>query len=631
MSRKIKHSDHQEYLIHCFKALKSLLSAKKSKACNDVPKPHKKDIPAAYHLQQAFGLSSFEFWSLICCAGMEYDSSLAGLIREKYNISVPSISFLLGIIPGPHWDAFSPEKALRKTDLIHLEQSGLHVNSTIRLPEKVLHFLNGFNFFDPDLSAWCFPLEPAREKIPDELYAWLNGGEVVHGTLNCYGQDIEQIRAVVSSLLGNNGFAAYEIDRSILDLDAGTQEHLFKICLRDALLSRIIWFINAGTALSPTQERSLKRLSALCADSLVIAGASPIRYIHGIRHVEIKRGSVQSQVHQWESALADTPVNGSFKKILGTFSLSPSQIKKAAESIDGVRDPETARKMLWDACRKESRAAVPEFIEQIESAYSWEDLVLPEATLEHIKSISLQVKYRYQVVEEWGFGHKSTRGLGVAALFHGPSGTGKTLAAEVLSRHLALDLYKIDLSAVVSKYIGETEKNLAKVFDTATRANAILFFDEADALFGRRTEIKDAHDRYANIEVSYLLQRMENYPGLSILTTNLRDNIDDAFIRRIRFSIAFPFPDQVLRKRIWERVIPDRVPVKDIDYSKLAQLRICGGNIRNIALHSAYFAADSEEALGMEHVLKAARVEYAKLERPLTETEIKNWKTHEKQ
>jgi SpoVK/Ycf46/Vps4 family AAA+-type ATPase len=213
----------------------------------------------------------------------------------------------------------------------------------------------------------------------------------------------------------------------------------------------------------------------------------------------------------------------------------------------------------------------------------------------------------------------------VAALFSGTSGTGKTLAAEVLAAELRLDLYRIDLSSVVSKYIGETEKNLRRVFDAAEEGGAILFFDEADALFGKRSAVRDSHDRYANIEVGYLLQRMENYRGLAVLATNLRSALDPAFLRRIRFVVTFPFPDANHRAEIWRRVFPAEMPRTGLDLERLARLDVAGGSIRNIALNAAFLALDAGEPVSMAHLRQAAHAEYAKLERPLTAAEIGGW------
>jgi SpoVK/Ycf46/Vps4 family AAA+-type ATPase len=237
----------------------------------------------------------------------------------------------------------------------------------------------------------------------------------------------------------------------------------------------------------------------------------------------------------------------------------------------------------------------------------------------------VHVRQRSKVYETWGFTTKGTRGLGISALFAGASGTGKTMAAEVLAGELRLDLYRIDLSQVVSKYIGETEKNLRRVFDAAEEGSAILLFDEADALFGKRSEVKDSHDRYANIEVSYLLQRMEAYRGLAVLTTNMKNALDQAFLRRIRFVVQFPFPDAAQRAEIWRRIFPADTPTEDLKVDKLARLNVSGGNIRNIALNAAFLAADAGEPVGMAHLLRAARGEYSKLEKPLTEPEIGGW------
>ena len=241
-----------------------------------------------------------------------------------------------------------------------------------------------------------------------------------------------------------------------------------------------------------------------------------------------------------------------------------------------------------------------------------------------MRQVAAQVRRRLQVYEEWGFG-AAGRGLGISALFAGPSGTGKTMASEVLARELGVDLYRIDLSQVVSKYIGETEKNLRWVFDAAEGGGVILLFDEADALFGKRSDVRDSHDRYANIEVSYLLQRMEAYRGLAILTTNMRGALDPAFLRRLRFVVEFPFPDAAGRAEIWRRVFPASTPTDGLDPQRLAQLTLAGGNIRNIALNAAFMAADGGRPVCMADLLQAARTECAKVERPLADAEVRGW------
>jgi SpoVK/Ycf46/Vps4 family AAA+-type ATPase len=230
-----------------------------------------------------------------------------------------------------------------------------------------------------------------------------------------------------------------------------------------------------------------------------------------------------------------------------------------------------------------------------------------------------------KVYESWGFAARGSRGLGISALFAGASGTGKTMAAEVLANELRLDLFRIDLSQVVSKYIGETEKNLSRVFDAAEEGASILLFDEADALFGKRSEVKDSHDRYANVEVSYLLQRMEAYRGLAILTSNRKNALDQAFLRRIRFVIDFPFPEVAQRAEMWRRVFPLHTPTEGLQIDRLARLRVSGGNIQNIAIGAAFLAADAQQPVRMQHLLSATRSEFAKLETPLADAEVAGW------
>ena len=327
-------------------------------------------------------------------------------------------------------------------------------------------------------------------------------------------------------------------------------------------------------------------------------------------------------------------IEGQLDTVATQFDLSPRQISIAGEQAlqstqdsDATADPDpqVLEHALWHQCRVLARHDLDELAQRIEPKAQRQDLILPEAQLRILDDIATHARQRATVYERWGFGDKSNRGLGISALFWGASGTGKTTAAEVLAGQLRLDMYRIDLSSVVSKYIGETEKNLRRVFDAAEAGGSILLFDEADALFGKRSEVKDSHDRHANIEVSYLLQRMEAYHGLAILTTNLKDNLDSAFLRRIRFVVRFPFPDAAQRADIWRRVLPKRTPTRDLDIAKLAKLNVTGGNINNIALGAAFCAADEGQPVSMKHLLRATQAEYAKLDKPLTESEIKGW------
>ena len=310
----------------------------------------------------------------------------------------------------------------------------------------------------------------------------------------------------------------------------------------------------------------------------------------------------------------------------GTFRLNGGQIGDAATTARNLarwRDPaalQLTNADLYAACRLQSNRKLASLAQKITPHYGWDDIVLPPAQQEQLQAICNQVKYRSQIYDTWGFDQKLSMGKGVSALFSGPPGTGKTMAADILAHELGLDLYKIDLSTMVSKFIGETEKNLARIFNEARTSNAILFFDEADALFGKRTEVKDAHDRYANIETSYLLQKMEEYDGVVILATNFRKNMDEAFMRRLHFTIEFPFPDEAERRRIWTQIWPAATPRSaDLDLEFLAErIELAGGNIRNIALASAFLAADNGGQVTMQHLIQATRSEYRKLGKVLT-------------
>ncbi|MCW5581783.1 MAG: ATP-binding protein [Luteimonas sp.] len=299
----------------------------------------------------------------------------------------------------------------------------------------------------------------------------------------------------------------------------------------------------------------------------------------------------------------------------------------AARQLADAMDPESVHQIAWTALREHSREGLDQLAQRIDSTTTLDDLVLPAAQASLLANIGRQLQHRRRVYRDWGFAGRGARGLGIAALFAGESGTGKTMAAEIIGHSLGLDVYKVDLSAVVNKYIGETEKNLERIFSEAQGSDAVLFFDEADALFGKRSEVKDAHDRYANIETAYLLQRTEEYNGLVILATNLKKNMDEAFIRRLHFTVEFPFPEEAERLEIWRRTFPPEVPrLDDIDLPFLARkLRVTGGNIRNIILTAAFLAAEDGAPLGMRHLIRAAGHEYQKMGKLVVESDFEQY------
>jgi SpoVK/Ycf46/Vps4 family AAA+-type ATPase len=347
-----------------------------------------------------------------------------------------------------------------------------------------------------------------------------------------------------------------------------------------------------------------------------------------LRTLDVDKPTRDEQRAVWETLLGEATkgVNGHLGALVAQFNFSFPVIRACVqEALASGAQGEALGVALWDAGCSQARPRLEDLAQRLVPRATWDDLVLAEGEKAMLREIATHVAHRTTVYETWGFSGTSSRGLGISALFAGASGTGKTMAAEVLASTLRLDLYRIDLSGVVSKYIGETEKNLRRVFDAADEGGAILFFDEADALFGKRSEVKDSHDRYANIEINYLLQRMESYRGLAVLATNMKGALDPAFLRRIRFVINFPFPDAAQRAELWRRMFPPATPTEGLDAVKLARLNIPGGNIRNIALNAAFLAAQTAEPVRMPHILRAVRSEYAKLERPLVEAEIKDF------
>jgi AAA+ superfamily predicted ATPase len=337
--------------------------------------------------------------------------------------------------------------------------------------------------------------------------------------------------------------------------------------------------------------------------------------------VAVVRTSRPTRLEQrslWRTALAThaNSVNGEIDAITQQFDFGTDAIAEVVLRA-ARRGGEITGRSLWATCREQTGAALDEMARRIVPSYGWDDIVVSEDVRTQLREVSAQVRQRSRVYETWGFGAQLGRGRGITALFAGPTGTGKTMAAEIIAADLELDLYRIDLAGVVSKYIGETEKNLRRVFDAAERSGAILFFDEADALFGTRTEVRDSHDRYANLEINYLLQRMEDYSGLAILATNRRSALDAAFLRRLRFVIDFPFPAADDRRRIWGRVFPVQADIDALELAFLSNLDLSGGNIRSIAVNAAFLAAADGTPICMTHLVRSAAREYVKLSKPI--------------
>jgi SpoVK/Ycf46/Vps4 family AAA+-type ATPase len=329
--------------------------------------------------------------------------------------------------------------------------------------------------------------------------------------------------------------------------------------------------------------------------------------------VHLPRPGYSLRVDLWEARRDRLPDEVDTEALAATFRLTAGQIDEAIATAEAVsRGGPLTTDAVYRGCRAQSTQRLGSLARKVDPHYTWDDIVLPESAMTNLREVAAHVTHRGTVYDDWGFDARFSLGNGLTVLFTGPSGTGKTMAAEIIAQDAGLDLYKIDLAKVVNKYIGETEKNLGRIFDEAADSDAILFFDEADALFGERTEVQDAHDRYANIEVNYLLQRVEEHDGTVVLTTNLEGNIDDAFRRRIHLSVEFPLPDRAAREAIWDSIFPAETPVGDLDVEFLSSLSLTGGNIKNVALTGAFLAAEDGGLVEMPHLVRATKREFEK-------------------
>lgn len=390
--------------------------------------------------------------------------------------------------------------------------------------------------------------------------------------------------------------------------------------LREAALFRAVAHLDGVDEIDETVWRRAVLRSVAGAGPVVLAGRQPWTAEPGFGVTPVSFGHLDADDRRacWLAHLESRAVAADDVNLLAQrFALTPGEIEAAAMASTGDTLPELTR-----AARLQTGHKLAALADRVVTVATWRDLVLPDDALASLRELCATVAGRERVLGDWGFGRTLSRGTGVTALFSGPSGTGKTMAAEVVANDLRLDLFRIDLSCVVSKYIGETEKNLRTIFAAAESANAVLLFDEADALMGKRSEVRDAHDRYANLEVAYLLQAMETYRGVAILATNLRHHLDDAFVRRLAFAVHFPFPDETSRLRIWQGIWPAATPLADdVDLAVLAQrYKLGGGNIRNIALAAAYLA--QPQPIAMRHLLHAIRREYQKLGKVLDDADF---------
>jgi hypothetical protein len=622
--------------------------------------PEQTPVPAAHPLPSAavssppgalatlcrlFGLSPFERDVLLLCAGMELDATFPPLCaraqvdpRREY----PTFGLALAILPGASWQALLPDAPLRYWQLVRIAPGGGLTASELSIDERILHYLMGLDSRDERLAGLLEPLEPltddgeivpSHRRLAEQLArTW----ERTHGSpdfpvVELCGDDARSKWAIAGAACRRLGWRLYAMAAEALPAGAADLDSLLRLWHREAILSQSALLL-AADDLRPEdpQEAAVRRFMDQARGGLIVTRRRRMPPRHRpVLSFDVGKPELAEQRTVWQRLLLAQTDAGegaseeAVEALIDHFNLSAMEIRSAWFEAAGHAEP--LDRALWETCRNRARPGLADLAEALQPRAGWDDLILPEAQRQTLREIVSHVRRRGAVYRGWGFGGKSERGQGVAVLFGGPSGTGKTMAAEVLAAELALDLYRIDLSSVISKYIGETEKNLQRIFDAAEAGGAILLFDEADALFGKRSEVKDSHDRYANIEVSYLLQRMESYRGLAILTTNMPDALDSAFRRRLRFILEFPFPDAAQRRELWQRVFPTDTPTEGLDYDRLARLNVAGGHIRNIALHAAFLASAAGRGVTMRDLLAATRRELAKVGRSLSEAEVRDW------
>jgi hypothetical protein len=609
------------------------------------------------HLATAFGLDRFDLDAFLICLAPALDlryERLYSYLQDDVTRKRPSVNLVLDLLgeTGPerllrlsHFTDDAPLSRHHLLERISESASGTFhlLSQTLTPDETIVAWLLGKYQPQADLHTHVTLLRPRADiNQADELLAgeaWPRLERLVGEwpVVVFYGPD--QVSQQAAARL-----CATRLGRPLLAVDlAGALQagfsplHALRLTLRDARLTGAVpHLFNWDACLAEKGTPSPDVLAELCAypDLTIISGRAAwqpegIDRERSLLWLEFPVSSYDRRYALWQHFLNQTELDGEvdLASLAGQFALTSGQIRDAVASA-GDMAAQHGRPLrnqdLFAAARAHSNPHLASLARKIVPRYTWSDIILPADQLAILREIVATVRGRPLVLGEWGVGQKLVSSAGVTVLFAGPAGTGKTMAAEIIAAELGLDLYKIDLSTVVSKYIGETEKNLERIFNEAQSSNAILFFDEADAIFGKRSEVKDAHDRYANIEISYLLQRMEAYDGVTMLATNLRANLDEAFTRRLQFAVDFPFPDEADRLRIWQTLFPPGVPrALELDFDLLARrFKFAGGNIRNVIVSAAYLAAADGDRVTMKHLLHCTRRELQKMGRLINEADM---------
>lgn len=624
-------------------------------------------------LMQEFELSNFDADILILSLAPELDlryEKIYAYLQDDVTRKRPTVELVLNLLCGSA-DAklsrrvhFHPDAPLIRNGLVHVSADASQPDApflahAVRIDEQIARALLGDAATDPRLAPFSQFIAPSRSHIPtpfeSEVVPVLAGLAAKHpdGMFRSYFQGAAEAekQAVAEGLAAALGTMLMKVHISRI-VDKPEFESLWKLVLREARMCGATLFVCGvdefeGAEAGWRRQQMLSGLAEFHGTAILTGKQSwESQQFTGlaVTPIDFETPDFATRTALWKANLEHfgQAADPSMVSVLaGRFKLAAGEIAQAVASAtlaaqwrraagqSNVSSEEPALEDLAAAARAQCGQELSVLSRKIEPQYKWDDIVLPADQMEQLQEMCAQAENRHIVFGEWGFERKLSLGKGLNVLFCGPPGTGKTMAAEVIAGQLQLDLYRIDLSQVVSKYIGETEKNLNRIFTAAESSNGILFFDEADALFGKRSEVRDSHDRYANIEISYLLQKMEEYAGVSILATNLRQNLDEAFVRRLQFIVEFPFPDEEYRRRIWEGVFPKETPLgDDVKFDVLAkEVRLAGGSIKNMALAAAFYAAAGGEKVRMRHLIQAAHREHQKLGRSWSTSEAQLAKT----
>ncbi|OEE57668.1 AAA family ATPase [Enterovibrio norvegicus FF-162] len=615
----------------------------------DINKGFVCDPPTAFNvLVQQFDLNEGDQAALALVLAMSFDDRVAAkcaMVTESSRRSHPTATLAFSVSHDCDWGSFSPHSPLRYWLLLEWQPIG-NGDATLVVDERILNFLRGINYLDERLAVMLEPM-PAVASDASLSYSQSRGLQSaltyiqqshqhqlnLHQShphqshrqqvvIEFFGEDKPSKTLMAAALAHQLGATVQILHATSLPTQPNDLDALARLWQREAGLMPLLLLIEGAD--DPARLRQLQQFVGRVGGLVMIdAGVMPIGVTPNSFPLLVERPTVEEQEGLWRNAIQGA--NESLPARLSEqFSLSQQDINQMtliAESGGGeslLHSDPRFEKALWTCCQQRAASSLAKLAQRIDCKASWQTLVLPPAQTKMLDQLTAQVGLRSRVYQQWGFRHRMSRGMGISAMFCGDSGTGKTMAAEAIANELGLDLYRIDLSSVISKYIGDTEKKMRELFQAAEQCGAILFFDEADALFGKRSEVKNSNDRFANIGIDDLLQRIETYRGLAILATNLKSSVDKAFLRRLRFVVDFPFPGPLERERIWFTAFPPETPLSaDVNPTRLSRLNLTGGSIHNVALNGAFLAAQHGDSVSMQWLMEAAAAELQKLDRPI--------------